>query len=322
MSDSRERFIDEISVLQVDGGQYNIRESVLKAREVVREYAKGTELKEGDFGDIYSPEEIKRDIDTVEKFEARFEERRERATIPGRERDESADVRSEAMECSIAYHGEMSEWFGEGAYMIRTTRYDNIVNGEDLVWEREGARLALGIDTTTARSETIVGKKITRNIEKLRRGKAEIKYFQSMTDPKVRGDLKSIIPVVIGLDSENTEHFLDSLFAFIVLGKLDKRTEIQDVKYKILKREISESPAQMVFLEEIIAQLNMYQEVLSHELSADILQEITCARQAIIEILSGKVASGLSKKEFQGDKTLGMISLVCRRQTLQAATIQ
>ena len=51
--------------------------------------------------------------------------------------------RSEALEIIIINEGEINNWFGENAYLVRTTKFDDFINGFDGILEidSQGTRL-------------------------------------------------------------------------------------------------------------------------------------------------------------------------------------
>lgn len=212
----------------------------------------------------YPPEEVERDKRMCEMMKSNFEEKNKNTG----KKLVDASIRSSALEALIVFQ-ERDNWFGENAYLSRTSEYDDYNNHVDVVAEfanegEETQRLALAIDATTAKvtNHNIVSKKIERNIEEVKYDRTTVKYFESQVEDKdgvvFRGRLKHILPVVIGLDERSTDDLL-ALSADIF--RLEPEWKSGNENLKILRKRISKHPAQLLFLEEIKTQLEMYRDL-------------------------------------------------------------
>ncbi|OHA88455.1 MAG: hypothetical protein A2741_01200 [Candidatus Zambryskibacteria bacterium RIFCSPHIGHO2_01_FULL_43_27] len=166
-----------------------------KAKAVLREGA----FKETDFiGNPYERETVERDIAYVE---------RERARIAKESREEDIELRQLAtiFEAIVLENGELSEWFGDNAFTLATSEYDDL-QGVDMVVEfREGASasyLGLAADVTfsgSPNSSNGVGKKFDRLLARIEKGNLpQVKYFKSQHIP-IRGSLQ-LPEVIIGVE--------------------------------------------------------------------------------------------------------------------------
>lgn len=230
------------------------------------------------FEDVAGSEKIKKDreklttiLDRIQKEEREFDPAIQRKLF------EQKKI-SEAFEVTVLVHGEESEWFGSNALTTRTTEFDDVLNGVDVIIEfnagkkedgevKTPPRLALAIDATTDTESAHINKKINNNIEKIlgTQGKtATVEYFESQITNE-RKQLNYVIPVVIGLEQENAKEILLDYANLITIETLSKN--ISKEKYKepmrILRKKIEKHPAQRIFLEEIKAQLNHYQSKLT-----------------------------------------------------------
>lgn len=166
---------------------YNPRyDSVLGLEEALRkaeEECANLAIKEDDpdFVDLYGEDEIKHDLTYVAKREKKFAE----------EEEGSAGILknkrlAKVLESIIFDQGELSNWFGEQALTIKTSRYDDIANGVDMVIEfadpAEHAgesfdRLGLAIDISFRND---VSGKFDHIKDEIDSGElTEVKYFKS-----------------------------------------------------------------------------------------------------------------------------------------------
>lgn len=150
-----------------------------------------------EFSELYGADVIARDLAKVESIKQKF-------AAPDR-----AKFASEIMEGVIYDQSELSDWLGPHAHTIKTSEYDDIINGVDLVVEfdepsQARRHLALGVDATFG-SRTIE-KKFDRIKAEIDAGSlASIKYFRSQNGTFM-GRLSQVPRVVTGIDQE---HLLD-----------------------------------------------------------------------------------------------------------------
>lgn len=227
------------------------------------------------FSDIFSLKEISTDISNVENLKSKFVVNDSKLSPEGVANKVHSRKRSEALEIIIADQIELNDWFGGESLFFRTTEYDDIFNGTDAVvefnLEDKPERLALAIDSTSQTDLYRVKEKINRNISNMLTNKLEIKYFESQIDG-YKGSLKNVVPVVIGLEAGNTNDLIDTFSKLIKFGEKMNDPSLH-VNEKILakqgflslKKDIVKHPAQVIFLEEILNQLEMYNTLLNRE---------------------------------------------------------
>lgn len=202
---------------------------------VEKAYAKATALFErdairpDDFAPPYDARQVADDKALVARLEAKFGN------------DEFAHKKyADVFEAIIYEHIEQSDWFGPTAQTIKTSKFDDYVNGIDLVTEFSNedqslTHLGLGIDVTFG--TTAMEKKFQRIREEIKTGKlATVKYFQSEHSP-IKGTYRDMPRVVIGAEREH-------------ITELAARW--MDPK---MNRELANHPVQTILLDEIEAQL-------------------------------------------------------------------
>lgn len=188
------------------------------------------EIKLERFAGLYDENVLAHDIEKVERLKKRFEPSPSKAY---------ADI----FEAIVCEHGELSEWFGSGCEIIKTSLFDDYVNGVDMIAEIKGehqgfSHLALGIDVTFG-SKDLREKfiPIRTGIDKGSLG--EIKYFYSDRQ-HYRAHLEKVPQVVVGVEIEQLKNL-----ALLWMNRKNK--------------ELSRHPAQMTILEEIALQLETFE---------------------------------------------------------------
>lgn len=216
-----------------------------------------------EFSDLYGSEVIQRDLATVERLKAKF-------GAPDR-----AKFAAEILEGIIYDQSELSDWLGPHAHTIKTSEFDDIVNGVDLVVEfdepaQSRKHLALGVDATFG--TTTIEKKFLRIKEEIDSGNlASIKYFRSQTG-NFMGRLSKVPRVVTGVDQE---HLL----------------ELAGVWTQGLNKELGVHPAQRLILAQIAQQLKTFSAyaertgqtalVRSYQEAYDIVRAVSLSKQGI-----------------------------------------
>lgn len=147
--------------------------------------------KEADFSDIYSKDEINRDLEEIKHL-------KELWTKDDEDEKYIKDV-SSIYEGVIADQIEANAWFGEDCEVVLTSEYDDIKNGVDMVsvFNKNESKqyLGLGIDVTFASDKKILDKKLDSIKQCIKNGTLPIlKYFQ---DPDTGEHKKLSLPKVI-----------------------------------------------------------------------------------------------------------------------------
>jgi hypothetical protein len=190
-----------------------------------RKYTKADEIKIEDFKDLYGEKNIENDRLYVEGMEKKF---KEDLTPEKKKLNQLAAV----FEAIIYEHGELSDWFGPSAFMIKPSRYDDIKNGVDEVVEFQideysASHLALAIDVTFSHE---MQNKFERIKKENDTGKlTKVKYFNS-DHLNIRGELSRVPRVVVGAEARTVKE----------LGELwmeEKNKELgkHSIQFQILK---------------------------------------------------------------------------------------
>ncbi len=162
---------------------FNLEEGLRLART-----AEPRKIDPESFADLYGPAIVQTDLEEAAKLKAIFRQR------------EGADRKTmhqyaEVFEAVLAYQGEMNDWFGENAHLIRASEYDDFKNGVDIIAEiklgDDGAEhLALALDISFQKEGAWEkGGRLRQEIE--RGALAKIKYFVSKHLP-FRGELRDL----------------------------------------------------------------------------------------------------------------------------------
>lgn len=212
--------------------------TIEKALERVKEvYEKNDVIDEKDFKNLYSEERIEADLEYVDKTEKEFEEK---SSPEQKEAKKLASI----FEAIVYDQGERSNWLGENATTIKSSRYDDIKNGVDIIVEfpdREkvtASHLALAVDVTFSDD---LKEKMDRIKNEIRQGKlATVKYFKS--DFLNLGGEKTNVPkVIVGADTNTLK-------------------EVMELWVAKKENSLAIHPVQFIILEEILDQLDNYRE--------------------------------------------------------------
>lgn len=225
------------------------------------------QMKESDFVEIYGEKEIMRDNRWVEGL---------------KKTEEPKSERGELLESIMIEKAETANWFGEEAFLIPVSDYDDRKAHGDLVFEMQnenGEIVRILLDVTASGSEEKIQKKMKSSLDLLKneRRLSSIKYFQSeITGQKER--IVDIPKVTIGI----TPLTLGELCA-----ELNKNPKKQ-----------GNNPIQLYFLDQVQNQLRHLlgsaQEL--QTVSPEIIQNLEKAEKEITDILNKK--ESLRTKDF------------------------
>lgn len=149
-----------------------------------------------DFDDLYSKEEIRRDVIELEEIKKRleFKEQHERGLIAA----------------GIFYkEGERSQWFGENTFIELTSEYDDMINHSDLILEIYDGDTdsfdRMAIDVTVSEDPAVLNKKYNFLRKELISGElTDLKYFDSK-ESVARGKVEGIPRAVVQITKDHLE---------------------------------------------------------------------------------------------------------------------
>ncbi|MBX9906270.1 hypothetical protein K2X96_00020 [Patescibacteria group bacterium] len=194
-----DRFLARLDKSREAGNSSEFQTLLPKAYKRAHEVIADCQIQEKVFDDLYSPEAVARDTTYVRQMKEKFG--------PGDTMHQYADI----LEAILIEQVELSNWFGENASTIKTSAYDDIKNGIDMIVRYEPTNhnhpaqlLALGVDVTFSADGT--EKKLTRMFENLRRGKlGTLKYYYSEADG-YRGERNNLPLIVLGMEKSMLEN--------------------------------------------------------------------------------------------------------------------
>lgn len=137
----------------------------------------------------YDDDKIRRDLAIVADLEKKFD-------------PAPAKKAAEVLE-AVMLNAELNNWFGQNSEIIKTSAFDDYINGVDMVAEFEESpnpltHLGLAVDVTFGSNG--IDKKFSRIKEEIGSGQlAQIKYFYSEKEG-VRGPRKNLPRVVVGVE--------------------------------------------------------------------------------------------------------------------------
>jgi len=289
--------------------------------ENVLDYGRKLERPEPlDFTDTYPEKEILKDLKHLQLAEKRIEDKKGKMSPFEREVADLNEKRGQAFEVLLVDQVYNGEWFGPEAMPVQTSRYDDVLRGVDMIieFDREDEieRVALAVDASTTSEIDHMERKIKRNIRRVTEDfwPLEVKYFESQINDSngnyFKGELKGLIPIVIGADRQNADRVFDIFSELISLEKRNNK-ELRDER-RWLREKLSRHPIQKVFFEQVEVQLQMYKSILS-EKGKD-TSEVEDLLSIVSEVSRMKEDDGFSSgEEILGDKTLDNIKIISRK---------
>ncbi len=179
-------------------------DALLKNADKVREILDDISFNPEDFSDLYTEEGVAKDLRYVADMEKTFRSRASYEVIPGLTEGDIKRL-SERVEYEVIRGINAGQWFeGVGAY--KTSDYDDIKNGVDVVLEMQEessyAHLGMGVDITFSHNIDKKFRRIKDEIDNFDGDKhrlARVKYFDS-ANTGIRGELHSLARAVIAVD--------------------------------------------------------------------------------------------------------------------------
>jgi len=216
-------------------GRENFLEVFDRAHNRAQESLAEEAIDERDFEDLYSPKTVRDDRAYVAEMERRFESS---DTLAMAEIKRMSTVFEALMNEQI----ELNEWLGPDVKTRTASRFDDIKNGVDSIAEIEHetstSHLALAFDITHGHDLTRKMARIKREIDQATL--TEVKYFES-SDGTFKGKLAKVPRVVIGADRETLKELIN-----LWMSKRNKDLAIH--------------PIQLQIIDEIVMQLEAFQE--------------------------------------------------------------
>ena len=204
----------------IDRSQDKFRHpTLLQAHKEADAFLNKESIDPMDFLELYGDDNVIRDLRKVDELKTKFE-------------GDTSKIASRVFEAIMHQHIEQSNWLGANARTIRTSEYDDFINGVDLVAtfrdEASMSHLALGVDITFG--SLSMQKKFDRIKNDIQNNKlADVKYFEA---PGYKGSLNQVPRVVIGVD-------IDKVIALAGLwGRNDNKSLAEHVTKDIIADEI------------------------------------------------------------------------------------
>lgn len=217
-----------------------VREAYTKAQRMMEQQA----IDPKSFIHPYSADVVDKDIAWTNSF------------LKNHEENFNIDkANADIIETIIFQQIGQSDWLGKNVLAIKTSHFDDIRNGVDLIAEFEDEResllhMGLAIDVTFG--ETALKNKLEVIRGEIKSGKlSEIKYFESARSPH-KGLYQKLPRVVVGVARG---HMADLM-----------KMWVDDTK----KKEMTEHPVQVMILHEIISQLICFERYAKAQGKSDI----------------------------------------------------
>ncbi len=213
-----------------------------------------------------------------------------------KEEIEKSNERGRAMEIVMTY--VLEQWFETENIEVaaeRTTEYDDVINGVDLIVEFKTPdsieSLALGIDAS------LHTKGIREKMHRCYRRMTDpyenfqVKYFRSVFQDEngenYCGPLKNVIPAIVGLGPKNANKLFENFAEYLSLRNNKDFHEAQNKMSSIV-----DNPIKKIILGQIKNQLEMY-KVNSGKVKKELLDEIDKISKIIEKIENSEEMKGV-----------------------------
>lgn len=256
----------------------------------------------------YNSKEIEKDKKTLDNAKKKFESYKQEMTKEEEERFEKSRERGEALEITLTYL--LERWFETEDLEVmtqRTTEFDDIVNGTDLIVEFKTPdsveKLAMAVDASLHVKGIKDKLKKCFNRTTGKDKKFQVKYFQSQFEDKdgnfPHGNLKNVVSLVTGLGSKNANKLFDDFAEYLAIR--DKDFEKAEKKMK----KMENNSIKKIFINQIEKQIEMYRDRKS-ELNTETLDEIEKI-STIIKDISKEMDSIVCDFQQKDDQILNEI---------------
>ena len=173
------------------------------------------------FSDIYLADEIKHDQLTVQELRknARF----------------GKTERGEILEAILSDRIDLAEWLGN-CHVHLATRYDDFINGFDMIveWE-DGTKLVL--DTTVTSVSEVIAKKTKKLVDgMLRKNGTTAKYFQSEFNNQEYGPQSYLPKAIINVDKDSLQNLCE-LYNRAIKGEkgIESKFACHKIQFELIK---------------------------------------------------------------------------------------
>ena len=236
--------------------------------------------KESNFADIYSKEEVQKDLDLIEKIKKQF---KVNETSEGKLFKRISDV----FEGVVAEQAEQNAWFGSNVTFYHTSEYDDLVNGVDGVAEfyeedrKDSQHTAMSFDVVFYSDAQRIIDKLERTREMIKNGQlTEVKYFED--EEGIKRKIKAP-RIVLGSRLSSAENLID------MWGK----------KSPDKNKRLAEHPMQIKLLLESYMQLKHFSQYAHKEGHDEIAFAYATVSNKIVEILNNEKKELMDKYFYE-----------------------
>ncbi len=293
-----------------------------KRNEYVPDFAKDAELVIATFnktrprisersfvGGLYTAEQVERDLEFTNRQRTKFAKQNQQEEAEGFLHEKEVHQLATAMEVIVT---QPLAWWGKGK-ITRTSEYDDF-KGIDAVLEIPGAQhMGFAFDFSTSNSFQIIKEKIDKATQHITTPEkpAKVKYYISPITKKQESI--TVIPVVIGLDSADSQKLVGLMSNIIRLK--ERATENPALRKKLEEElaKLQKHPAQMVFILEINNQLDRYQKLLEDATDPRLIAmraRIDGMTTFIRELGLSRAKEGISTEQLEDDQVFRTIRAI------------
>ncbi len=214
-----------------------VADKLLRSSERVRERLDEISFDPEKFADLYSAENVDRDLRYVADMERTFNASASNEVVPGLTEGDIKRL-SERVEYEVIRGINVGQWF-DGVEAYKTSNFDDIANGVDVVLEMQGdgsyGHLGMGVDITFSQN---IDKKFLRirdeidNYDGDKNRLARVKYFDS-PNTGIRGELNNLARAVIAVDLPMLKDMTGIKDAESLHGHISKHVTLLEIQHQL-----------------------------------------------------------------------------------------
>lgn len=247
-----------------------------KAEQLIQNNAVNLDNFKGEEG--YDDLEIEQDKQEVERLEEKF---RQEETETEFEQRKLATI----LEAIVYEQGEQSNWFGSDGGTVKTSKYDDDINGVDIVVESifnhdnaEVDHLGLAIDATSAKRSEVIEKKIDHIKKAIERGElSQVKYFHS-ENSGLKQKLKNLPRVIVIADADTIKETAELWL------KDDHESKQALAKHWVQFQFLEQIESQLGAFEAYAKYVNQYNIARVYEKSRAIIKKIITTKEEALKM--------------------------------------
>lgn len=211
---------------------------------------------------------------------------------------------AEVLEAILLEQTELADWLGSNTNTLKTSKYDDIANGVDLVFEYSDAERASHSAAAIDATYSVLG--VSKKMREVRtriahRNLAPIEYFKSEA-LKIQGSIDQVPKLILGMERER---------ALELAGRW-----VQMKDGRLSKKSFAEDPVRLLLLQQIEMQVEAFRAYAAEVGNDDAAIAYSRIRALVSNAKENIPAEALQMRHYEKDAIARAIAQEC--QTMHA----